>query len=410
VLWSGIGLGAVLVVWALLARRLERWRITTAMLLVPAGAAIGWATDNALANATAAHVMVPFVDALLAIILFEHAANIRGGFFGGQAKLALRMLFIAMPLGMGLAVALGSVLMPDLTLPMLLLIACVVVPIDFAPVVSFLHDERIPLRVRQLFNVEEGYSDGITAPVFLFALALASGGEHSEGDVVKEAFDEAVPHLLVALVLGIGIGAGAAWLANAADQRGLMSERSRRVLMLIAPLLTYAVNIGLHGNGFVAAFLCGIAFNSSRVYVDRAREQEFLDDTSAVLASITWFVFGAVAYYVLKDGVPIKLVVFCVLVLTVVRAVPVTITMWRSPLTRSELALLAGLGPRGTASIGLALLAYIVLPDGPADTLLSASIMVVLGSIVLHGILGPVLVSRTAVEGAAAEGSAAHRS
>lgn len=101
-------------------------------------------------------------------------------------------------------------------------------------------------------------------------------------------------------------------------------------------------------------------------------------------------------WFVLQHGVALNVVLFSVLVLTVVRAVPVGLTTLRSSLTKSERILLAGLGPRGTASIVLALLAYIVLPDVPDQTLLSVAILVVIGSVVIHGVLGPWLVGRSA--------------
>jgi NhaP-type Na+/H+ or K+/H+ antiporter len=396
--WSVVGLAAVLVGWSLLARRLQRWRITPVMALVLTGALVGFATHDALAMGIEAHVIEPIIEMILAIVLFEHATNIRGGFLGGQANLVLRLLFVAMPIGLALTVALGLWLLPGLSWPTLLVIACVVVPIDFAPVASFLHDERIPVRVRRLFNVEEGYSDGVIAPVFLFALAVASG-EHTKTEGIGHALWEGVPRLVVAIVLGVVIGAGVAWCANAADRHGTMTDQSRRLLVVGAPVLTYTLNVGLHGNGFVAAFVCGIAYNGVRQYVDAGRELELVDDIAFLLAGIVWFVFGAVAWYLIEDGVPMEAVVFSVLVLTVVRAVPVGLTMLRTPLTGPERLLVAGLGPRGTASIALALLAYNVLPDEPADTLLTIVVLVVLGSVVIHGVAGPLLVGRSAVDG-----------
>lgn len=402
--WSVIALAGLLVVCTLLARRLEQWGITTAMLLVPAGFLVGWTTHDALAAGLTAHTMRPVVETILAIVLFEHAANIRGGFFGGQAKMAMRLLFLAMPLSLGLAVLMGLWLVPHLGWPALLLIACVVVPIDFSPVMALLHDERIPLRVRQLLNVEEGYSDGVIAPIFLFALALTIDGGHTAKEGLVEAMSEAVPHLAIAVVLGLGLGGGLAWLANAADRADLTTERSRRVMMVITPVLTYLLNVGLGGNGFVAAFVGGVAFNSVRVYVDRPREQQLLDDTTFLLAAIMWFVFGAAAHYEFEDGVkPHSLVWFSLLVLTVARALPVLAVTVRSSLSWRERTVLATLGPRGTANISLALLAYVALPEGPDEMLLEASFLVIIGSIAVHGLLGPLLVRRTAVAGVEAE-------
>ena len=172
--WSIAGLAAVLVVWSLFARRLRHWQVTPALILVLSGTVFGWLTDDALAGRLEARVVEPIIEAILAIVLFEHATRVRDGFFGGHTRIVLRLLFIALPIGLALAVLLGAGLMPGLTLAQLLVLACVVVPVDFAPVVSFLHDPRVPERVRHVFNIEEGYSDGVIAPVFLLALTSAA--------------------------------------------------------------------------------------------------------------------------------------------------------------------------------------------------------------------------------------------
>jgi sodium/hydrogen antiporter len=395
VLWSVVGLAAVLIVWSLSSSLVRRWRITPVMVLVVAGALVGATTHDALATKLDTDVISPIIEMILAVVLFEHATNIKQGVFGGQARLALRLLLVALPVGLALTIASGLLFLPHLGWATLLVMACVLVPIDYAPVVSFLHDERIPLRMRQVFNVEEGYADGVISPVFVFALAIAVEG-HSTSASIGHALSDGLPHLLVAIALGVGIGAGVAKVANLADARGLMTDQARRIVMIAAPVLTYTLNVGVHGNGFVAAFICGIAYNGVRTYQDAAREQGLIDDLTFLLTAIVWFVFGAVAWYVLEDGVPLRVVFYSLVVLVVVRVVSVTISMMRSGLSRSERMLLVALGPRGTANIVLALLAYDVLADNPAERLLEATVLVVLGSVALHGLLGEYLINRNA--------------
>ncbi|MEN4477378.1 cation:proton antiporter [Mycolicibacterium cosmeticum] len=392
-MWSVVGVSATLALWALFARQLDRWRITPAMVLVIVGAAVGVGTHHALAASLDTDVILPIIELILAILLFGHATHVRGGFFGGMAGPAFRLIVIALPLSLALSVLLGSWLLPGLSWAALLAVACVVVPIDFAPVASFLHDERIPARVRHLLNVEEGYSDGVVAPILVFALAI-TGGEHAGAESVMHAVRDAVPHLLGAIVLGLVIGAAVAVAANAADRRGLMTDRSRRLILVCTPVLAYTLNVASHGNGFVAAFVCGIAFNGLRRYSDERRELELLDDIAFLLSAVLWFVFGAVAWYVLEEGVSVGLVVFCVLVVTVVRFVPVVLSLTGSGLSRPNRRLVAVLAPRGAATIVLGLLAFNVLDDAAERAVLLCTILVVLGSVLLWGVLGPVLVGR----------------
>lgn len=393
--WSLVGIAAVLALWALFADRLNRWQVTPALVLVVAGALVGFGTHDDLANRLDTEAVQPVIEMILAFVLFGHATHVRNGFFGGHTRLAMRLLLIAMPISVVAAFGLGWALLPGLEWAALLAIACVVVPVDFAPVTALLHDSRLPARVRDLLNVEEGYTDGVLAPVFAFAL-LVAGGEHTKAESVTQTVGHGIPQLAVAIVLGLGIGAGVALLANAAQDRHLMTEQSMRVIVVCVPVLTYLINIGLHGNGFIATFLCGIAFNNLRRYRDAPRELGLSDDLTFLLGAVVWFVFGATAWAVLEDGVSPGLVLFCVLVLTVVRFGSVLLAMLGSGLPTVERNLVAGLGPRGTATIVFGLLAYNVLSDRAETTVLSATILVVLGSVVLHGIAGPALAGRHA--------------
>ncbi|BDH56613.1 cation:proton antiporter [Tsukamurella sp. PLM1] len=87
-----------------------------------------------------------------------------------------RSLLIGLPVGLALSLFFGWLLLPHLGWPVLLLIACVIAPIDFASAPALLRDRRVPARVRDILTVESGYTDGLVTPVFLFALYWAGPG------------------------------------------------------------------------------------------------------------------------------------------------------------------------------------------------------------------------------------------
>ncbi len=298
---SVIAVALILVAWSLLARRLERWRVTAPMFLVLAGIAVGISTQDVLAKSlntdTAQHV----AEIILAVLLFIDATDIRGGLFGSEPRAAMRVLFIAMPLSLALSVALGLWLLPSLGWAVLIAIACVVVPTDFAPAASILRDERVPERVRTTLNAEAGYNDGIVSPVFIFALAVA--GDRSHAATPMEALGSAVPHAIKAILVGVAVGAALALLTNAAERRGDMTEQSRRLILVAAPMLAYGLSLAVGGNGFVSAFVCGIAFNNLRRSEAIHSEMELLDDIGFLLSAGMWFVFGAIAVLAPTFGV-----------------------------------------------------------------------------------------------------------
>lgn len=383
-LLSLIAFSVVFAAWALSAGRLEKARLTAPMVLVLAGIAVGFSTSDALAESLNSNTAQRAAELILAVLLFVDATDIRGGLFGRDPRSALRILFLALPLSLALSVLLGSWLLPDVSWAVLLIIACVVVPTDFAPAESILRDERIPEKVRNLLGVEAGYNDGIVSPVFLFGLALA--GDRGQAGRPLHALGTALVHSLTAIAVGVTVGAVLATLINLAERRGAMTAQSTRMILVTAPVMAYGLSLAVHGNGFVSAFVCGIAFHYLRRTPALRAEMELLDDIGFLLTALMWFVFGAVSVLALSTGVSWSIVVFCLLALTVVRVVPVFLAMLGSPrFTRRERLLVGWLGPRGTASIVFGLLAFNVLPEGDEHTALIVMVVAVLGSVVLHG-------------------------
>jgi NhaP-type Na+/H+ or K+/H+ antiporter len=299
-----------------------------------------------------------------------------------------------MPLSLALSVVLGAWLMPELSFAVLLVIACVVVPTDFAPAATILRDGRIPDRVRNVLNVEAGYNDGIVSPVFIFALALAGDQVHTETPL--RALGSAVPQALKAVLVGVLVGAVLATAINLAGRRNLMTGQSARMILVTAPMLAYGLSIAVDGNGFVSAFVSGIAFHYLRHSPDWREDLEFLDDIGFLLSAIMWFVVGAVAVLAFERGVSWQTVAFCLLALTVVRVLPVAIGMLRSPFSWRERMMVAWLGPRGTSTIVFGLLAYNVLDGVGEHAALANMVVVVLGSVVLHGLVAPAVATRVA--------------
>jgi sodium/hydrogen antiporter len=387
VLLSLIAISLVLAGWALSARRLERWRLTSPLVLVLAGAIVEYTTHGSLADTLNSQVAQHVAEIILAVLLFVDANEIRSGVLGEYPRSATRLLFIALPLSVGLAVLLGLWLLPGMALATVVVIACVVVPIDFAPARFIIQDKRVPNRVTDLLNVEAGYSDGILSPIFVFALAVADPVEQA-GSVWQHLIT-AIPHAAIAIALGAGIGATLSLAANFAERKDLMSEQSKRVLVVAAPALTYTVSLWAEGNGFVAAFVCGIAYRYFRHSTEPEHELELLDDISFLLMAAMWFVFGGVALLAYwHAGLTVGVVVFSLLALTVVRMLPVLVAMLGSKFSWPERLLLGWLGPRGAATIVFGLLAFNVLDEPEEHFVLLTMVVVVLGSVLMHGFGG----------------------
>jgi len=393
-----------MVVRSLAADRLERWNLGAPILMVLAGAVIGLLNESSIAEGLNTATAQLAAEIILAVLLFVDATEVRAGrLWGAYPGLAARVLLIAMPLSLALAALLGWLLFPGLPWAVLLLIACVTVPTDFAPAERVVRDPALSVRVRSTLNVESGYNDGIVSPLFLFALILA--GSQTEQRTPLEALATVLPFAVKAVVAGVVIGALLGWLMDRAHQAGWVTGQSGRVAVLLAPLLTYTATVAIDGNGFVASFVCGIVFRyvhrllkAARVRAGRSDRTEFradalhsdlrlLEDVTGVLMMTMWFVVGITTVLTLDLGVSWQVVLFCAAVLTAIRLVPVLLAFAGSRLTGRERVLVGALGPRGTTTIVFGLLAFNRLPEGDAaNTILVITVVCVLGSVVLHGI------------------------
>lgn len=394
-----IVVGGAIALWSLLAGRLDRWRVGAPVVMVLAGVAEGFGListlDVTLNSATALHA----AELILAVLLFVDATHVRGGRLWGQhPRTAVRLVLVALPVSLLVTLALGLLLLPGLPWAAVLVVATIVMPIDYAPAASILTDRRFPFAVRDPLNVEGGWNDGIISPLFLFALALAA--EVPETDTAREALGAALPATATAVAVGLVLGGGLGAALVLARRHHLTDHRARRILVLLTPLLTYSVAVALDGNGFVASFVCGITFVYTRDRMSglpessapaAERDLGLLEDVTFLLTLVMWFVFGSVAVFALSLGVSWMLVVFAVAVLTAARVVPVLLATVGSRTSPRERLLLGALGPRGTTSIVFGLLAFNTLRGAVEDTLLTTTTVVVLGSLALHGLLLPVL-------------------
>ncbi len=157
----------------------------------------------------------------------------------------------------------------------------------------------------------------------------------------------------------------------------------------VVAVATYTAAVAVGGNGFVAAFVCGLGFGatSSR---GRAEPPEHLMAFTAQIGLLlgfgVWFIFGAGVLEPMFGFVTWPMVLYAVLALTVLRMVPVAIAALGSHLAWDTVLLAGWLGPRGLASIVFAILAFDELDKGPGTFVLATVAVTVAMSVLAHGL------------------------
>lgn len=408
-----LGMVAILL-WSLFSERLRRWYITGPVALVVCGIAVGLPLAERVANELDTGLAERIVELILAVLLFIDATEVRGGYLGGQRSIVVRLLVFALPVSLVLAVLVGLPLLGASSLAVLVVVALVVIPADFAPAAGFFRDERIPQRLRNALAVESGYADLLRAPVFAFALAIIEFPEQEHG--VVALLEHALPDIGFAILVGVAMGALTGLIMRVSLARGWVLTEGVRLATVLIPLVTYAVSVVLHGNGFVAAFIAGITYRLIRLgrrsahdaaggtnttgstaaagSTDTGREAALhreltaLNDIGALASLLMWFVFGAVVAIAILSPIEWPWLIFGLLALAPLRSIPVHLSMLGSGLRWRERSVLAFMGPRGTATIMFGLLAYNAMPEGDGDIALYVMVVTVLASVILHGLFG----------------------
>src|SRR3984893_6777308 len=91
--------------------------------------------------------------------------------------------------------------------------------------------------------------------------------------------------------------------------------------VLALAVCAYASALALHGNGFIAAFVGGLAF---RAIGGRPGERlvPFVEETGALVSLLVWLAFGAIAVVPALESLTWQIVVYSVLSLMVIRVAP----------------------------------------------------------------------------------------
>ena len=296
--------------------------------------------DVSLGSAT----LKPLAEVTLVCVLFSDAARIPLRELRTDAGRCARLLGLGLPLTVLGGWALAQWLLPGLGGWLALLVAAALAPTDAALGVPVVTNPAVPSRIRRLITVESGLNDGIVTPVVLVALAGAASAEGLEG---ASGVPEAILELAIGVVVGAAVGAAGGWLLRQTRRRGWAEEDFAGIAVLALAIVAYTGAIVVHGNGFIAAFCGGLAFGATAGRRG-AGELVFLEQAGGLVSLLVWLGFGAVAIPIMVDHLDLATFTYAVLSLTVVRMVPVALSLLGTGLDRDTVLFVGWFGPRGS--------------------------------------------------------------
>jgi sodium/hydrogen antiporter len=376
-------LAAVVFAFGLVSRRLEGTVLTAPIVFVVAGFVLGPAGLGLVEFELDGHTVLLVGEIALAIVLFTDAASTNLTSLRQNQALPLRLLGIGMPLTIVLGTVVAALLLTDLTFWEAAIVGVVLAPTDAALGQAVVSNPRVPVRIRQALNVEAGLNDGLSVPFLALFLTLAEAEEeHLSADIwIRFALEQ----IGFGVLVGAGVGLVGGWLVRWASQRGWMADSFRRLAFLALALIAWALADQIGGNGFIAAFVGGLVVGPT---VQRVGERviRFTEAEGQLLNLSVFFIFGVLVLGAIQP-LSWEVALYTLLSLTLIRMLPVALSLYGTHLRGVSVLFAGWFGPRGLASIVLGLIVVEEAPLLPGrDEIEAVVALTVLLSVLLHGI------------------------
>jgi NhaP-type Na+/H+ or K+/H+ antiporter len=244
-------------------------------------------------------------------------------------------------------------------------------------------NKAVPTQIREGLNIESGLNDGLCVPILFVFIALALGSG-AEGSSTMLALKLVIQELGIGLAVGLGLNAIGAWALRWCHDQGWVTEIWKQVTVVALAIACFTVAQSLHGSGYIAAFTGGLLFG----FMAKGDTHKLVlaaEGTGETLALMTWMLFGAVVIGQSVERFTWEMLVYALLSLTVIRMLPVFLSLAGTGESTASKLFLGWFGPRGLASI---VYAIIVLNEGVPGGKFIAMVVVltVFFSLVAHGV------------------------
>jgi NhaP-type Na+/H+ or K+/H+ antiporter len=410
--WWYVTLGALLIVVALIASRVQRLPLTTTMRYMGVGILLGpLVLDIGSIDPLGSAELLERLSELAVIVsLFTAGLKLRVPLNSSHWKVPVRLAFLSMTFTVGL-VTLAGVYGLGLPLGAAILLGAVLAPTD--PVLaSDVQLESASDRDKLRFSItgEAGLNDGTAFPFVMLGLGLL--GLRELGSLgwrwfVIDVLWAAMGGLAIGAILGVAVARLVLYLRR--THREGIGRDEFLALGLIG--FSYGIAVAAHTYGFLAVFAAGLAFrmierrHSESPPVEKVSVPQDLDpamhpESAPAHMAAAVLNFNEQFERILEVGLVLILGMmlapeflrvsdlwFVALLLLVIRPVAVCAGLLGEKTPRRQLALISWFGIRGIGSIYYLMHAIgFGLPPSISRQLISVTLWVIVVSVIVHGI------------------------
>ena len=378
---SGLLLVAALTILVtLVARRLGSTPVTVPMIFIAAGTGLAY-TD--LLPAESARESLHFLaEIALVLLLFLDAAKVNLRELVAERTVPLRMLLLGLPIAVLLGTVAAAVFLPGWPVFALALMAAILAPTDAALGQPVITDERVPEMERQSLSVESGLNDGLALPSVLLFASLAAATVDSDGRNWPLFI---VSQLTLGPLVGMLVGYIGGKAILLADRRKYSTGTHEGVATIALACAAYLGATLVDGNGFIAAFVAGLAFG----YVVKRKISFVYEFTESEGKLLSWGAFFLLGLTLVPEAIEKLDGPMLALILTslfVIRPLAIWLSLLGTGLPTRTKLFLGWFGPRGLATALFALLIAGKNDPEYAEPVLMIAINAVWISALLHGL------------------------
>ena len=377
-------IGFLFIVYSISIRQLERTEITGPMFFVIGGMFLAFLLPNEGEKLkTGIDYLLPLIELTLSIFLFSDAAKSKLGVLRHSFQYPSLLLFVALPLTLLCGIGVSLFLFAELSLIQSALLAIILTPTDAALSKGLLQSTQVPEKIREGINTESGLNDGLCVPVFLIFILLAKKPDsaitasHTLGVFSRELG-------LALLIAGFSIAIFIPAL-NFAMQRHYFAKSTSPFLLLGFAMAVFSITQYFHGSGFIAVFIAGLLFDKFSKTDIRAELIEDSEHIADFTSLMIWCLFGFVCAYLVIPKLNTNIIVYALLSTTLIRIIPVMLSLQFTALNWKERFTFAWFGPRGLASIVFTLMVIDTQIENKYD-IATIAMTTILFSVFIHGI------------------------
>ena len=241
----------------------------------------------------------------------------------------------------------------------------------------------MPEKIREGINTESGLNDGLCVPIFLIFILLAKNPDSAiTATQTLSVFGRELGLALLIAITSIVVFIPS---LNFAMKRHYFAQNTSPFLLLGFAMAVFSVTQYFHGSGFIAVFIAGLLFDkfsTEEVRTELIEDSEHIADFTSLMI---WCLFGFVCAYLVIPKLNTEIIIYALLSTTLIRIIPVMLSLQFTALNIKERFTFAWFGPRGLASIVFTLMVIDTQIENKYQ-IATIAMTTILFSVFIHGI------------------------